>query len=192
MSEKSGVFWWENPSVSWKNVAIRYSSRPSKNNSCIYLESKWPLFWLEKALFWGVNLQKQRSLGFQEVFCCIAGGQDFCNGGSPPSRFVNPTAEETWKWGAPVKFGETSIYIYISKARNSWASKCYSFREFVRKISISCWGWLFPKKKVERFDSQKLAGRWEKMSIQIPDPPQIPGRLIGMFPKMVVSPQIIH
>ena len=24
----------------------------------IYLEPKWPLFWLEKALFWGVDLQK--------------------------------------------------------------------------------------------------------------------------------------
>ena len=24
----------------------------------IYLEPKWPLFWLQKALFWGVDLQK--------------------------------------------------------------------------------------------------------------------------------------
>ncbi len=29
-----------------------------------YLEPKWPLFWLEKALFCGVDLQKQRSVGF--------------------------------------------------------------------------------------------------------------------------------
>ena len=26
--------------------------------SYLYLEPKWPLFWLEKALFWGVDLQK--------------------------------------------------------------------------------------------------------------------------------------
>ena len=30
-----------------------------------FLEPKWPLFWLEKALFWGVDLQKWRSFGFQ-------------------------------------------------------------------------------------------------------------------------------
>ena len=31
------------------------------------LEPKWPLFWLEKALFWLIDLQKQRSLGFQVI-----------------------------------------------------------------------------------------------------------------------------
>ena len=32
---------------------------------CVYLEPKCPLFWLKRALFWGVDLQKQRSFGFQ-------------------------------------------------------------------------------------------------------------------------------
>ena len=30
----------------------------TKISTYIYLQPKWPLFWLEKALFWGVDLQK--------------------------------------------------------------------------------------------------------------------------------------
>ena len=50
------------------------SMNPHLTNSlyiyiCIYMyiyiiqEVKWPLFWLERALFWRVDLQKERSLG---------------------------------------------------------------------------------------------------------------------------------
>ena len=29
----------------------------------VYLEPKWPLFWLKRSLFWRVDLQKQKSFG---------------------------------------------------------------------------------------------------------------------------------
>ena len=65
--------WWEN----WRNdqhlstlPSCEVTSRQSFEDDfplstraghyyvSVYLEPKWPLFWLEKALFWGVDLQK--------------------------------------------------------------------------------------------------------------------------------------
>ena len=47
------------------NLRFETTASPTKiekggkrNIMIIYLEPKWPLFWLEKALFWGVDLQK--------------------------------------------------------------------------------------------------------------------------------------
>ena len=37
----------------------------------IYLEPKWPLFWLEKALFWRVDLQNRGQLGSRFIFLLI-------------------------------------------------------------------------------------------------------------------------
>ena len=49
----------------WLGYAGDYTTQLFRDNK--HLEPKWPLFWLEKALFWGVDLQKQRSFGFQAV-----------------------------------------------------------------------------------------------------------------------------
>ncbi len=37
---------------------INVTKQIYKITPTLYLEPKWPLFWLEKALFWGVDLQK--------------------------------------------------------------------------------------------------------------------------------------
>ena len=65
------VFWLQtstNSTGNWTGFSYLVLQTPQRIAHVlgpIYLEPKWPLFSLEKALFWGVDLQKQRSFGFQ-------------------------------------------------------------------------------------------------------------------------------
>ena len=54
---------WPCPMLESSNHPLNMTKWPTSTYNCmgiyiyIYLEPKWPLFWLEKALFWGVELQ---------------------------------------------------------------------------------------------------------------------------------------
>ena len=60
-----GIFFCDVP-ILWARQGFPENSKNQKIKNekklylhrYIYLEPKWPLFWLEKALFWGVDLQK--------------------------------------------------------------------------------------------------------------------------------------